>query len=147
MYGKAFEAMYEGSMIGSGVHVFAVWNYIIAKSRRGYIELNPELVGFILGAKSDEIESAIKFLCKPDPRSRSKKEEGRRLVKEAQFQYRIVNWEYYDKIKSEEERREYNRLKQREYRAIKSSKPLPGEMEYVKALKDGRINEHGESIA
>ncbi len=137
MYGKAFESMYEGSMVGSGIHVFAVWNYVIAKARRGTIEINPKMLAFVLGGKEQEIIDALKFLCRPDPESRSKKEEGRRLKKEGQFQYRVVNWEYYDKIKSEEERREYNRLKQREYRAMKPGKPITGEAACLTAQANG----------
>lgn len=137
MYGKSFESMYEGSMFGAGINVFAVWNYIIAKCRRGVIEINPSFLAAILGGKEDDIESALRFLCRPDPKSRSKKEDGRRLVKEGQFQYRVVNWEYYDKIKSEEERREYNRQKQREYRALKKGKLLPGESACLKAQANG----------
>lgn len=117
MYGKAYESMYEGSMIGAGINVFAVWNYIIAKNRLGVIEINPKLLAFTLGGTADEVESALAFLQRPDPESRSKLEEGRRLVKEGQFQYRLVNWEHYDRMKNEADRREYNRRKQAEYRA------------------------------
>ena len=117
MYGKTFESMYDGSMIGTGLNVYGVWNYVIAKTRRGVIELNPKLLAFILGGDQAEIESAIEFLCSPDTKSRSKEEEGRRLVKEGEYQYRVVNWKLYDGIKSESDRREYNRVKQAEYRA------------------------------
>lgn len=117
MYGKTYESMYEGSMVGAGMHVFAVWNYIITKCRRGSIEVNPKLLAFTLGGAESEVEKALIYLCSPDPKSRSKLEGGRRLVKDGMYQYRVVNWEYYDKIKNEEERREYNRVKQAEYRA------------------------------
>lgn len=123
MYGKTFESKYDGSMIGAGFHVFAVWDYIITKSRRGSIELNPKLLAYILaggGVDADQkVIEAIDYLCRPDPKSRSKDEDGRRLVKEGEYQYRIVNWHLYDQIKSEEDRREYNRVKMAEYRARK----------------------------
>lgn len=123
MYGKTFESMYEGSMVGSGINVFAVWNYIITKGKFGFIEINPKLLSFTLGGTEAEILDALEFLQKPDPESRSKLEEGRRLVKEGQFQYRIVNWEYYDQIKNEIERRDYNRIRQQKHRAGKSHDP------------------------
>lgn len=111
-------------MIGSGLNVFAVWNYVIAKTRRGVIELNPELLAFILGCDAKEIQSAITFLCSPDKRSRSKDHGGRRLIQEGEYQYRVVNWKMYDGIKSEADRREYNRRKQAEYRATQRANAL-----------------------
>lgn len=117
MYGKAFEKMYEGSLIGSGLAVFAVWNYCIARNRSGVVELNPKLLAFILGAKESEISGAIERLCSPDPASRSKVEGGRRLIKEGEYQYHMVNWASYDSMRSGEDQREYNRRKQAEWRA------------------------------
>jgi hypothetical protein len=116
MYGKTYESMYEGSMIGAGINVFAVWNYIITKARGGHVEVNPKLLAFTLGGKEEEIESALEFLMQPDETSRSKLEGGRRIIKEGQFQYRLVNWEHYQRIKNLEDQREYNRGKQAEYR-------------------------------
>lgn len=104
-------------MVGAGINVFAVWGYIITKCRRGWIEINPKLLAFTLGGTEEEILSALEFLQKPDPESRSKEEDGRRLVRDGQFQYRIVNWEKYDQIKNAVERREYMREKQAEFRA------------------------------
>ena len=53
-------------------------------------------------------------------------------MKEGEYQYRLVNWEHYNRIRTEEERREYNREMQRQWRerqrAKRKSKPLPGEV-------------------
>ena len=127
MYGKCFESMYEGSMIGAGMHVFAVWNYIITKARGGAVEINPKLLAFTLGGTEDMVRSALGVLSSPDPDSRSKLEGGRRIMREGEFQYRLVNWEYYQRIRSAEDKREYNRVKQAEYRALdKKKKKLKG---------------------
>lgn len=138
MYGKTFESMYEGSMVGAGIHVFAVWNYVITKARHGVIEINPKLLAFTLGGKEADIEAALEFLQRPDPQSRSKLEGGRRLVKEGQFQYRLVNWEHYQEIRNESDRREYNKHKQRAYRAKKANNgaaPTAGALANKKDLK------------
>jgi hypothetical protein len=119
MYGKTYESMYDGSMIGSGIHVFAVWNYVITKARGGIVEVNPKLLAFTLGGTEKQITDALMFLQKPDTNSRSKDEGGRRLVKEGQFQYRIVNWERYAVIKNAVDRREYNRVWMQEDRLKK----------------------------
>lgn len=120
MYGKSYESMYEGSMVGAGINVFAVWNYIITKARGGAVEINPRLLAFTLGGREEEVASALEFLQQPDPISRSKDCEGRRLIKDGQFQYRVVNWEKYQEIKNAADKREYNRVKQAEYRANKT---------------------------
>lgn len=122
MYGKCFESMYEGSMIGAGINVFAVWNYVITKARGGSVEVNPKLLAFTLGGTEKEIEEALVFLQQPDPKSRSHAEDGRRIIKDGEYQYRLVNWEYYQKIRNAEDRREYNRNKQAEYRLEKKLK-------------------------
>lgn len=119
MYGKSFESKFEGSMVGAGINVFAVWDYMTTKARAGRVEVNPKLLAFTLGGDESEIISALEFLQKPDPNSRSKLEDGRRIIKEGQFQYRLVNWEFYQIIKNQDDRREYNRGKQAEYRAKK----------------------------
>ncbi len=119
MYGKHFESMYKGSMYGAGIAVFAVWGYVIAKARNSRVELNPKELANVLGATQEEIESALGVLTSPDPDSRHKEHEGRRLLREGQFQYFIPSWTIYQQIRNEEERREYNRLKQAEGRAKK----------------------------
>lgn len=150
MYGKAYESMYTGSMLGAGCNVFAVWNYVIAKTQRSVIELNPKLIAVILGGSEKEIVEAIEYLCRPDTESRSKEEDGRKMIREGQFQYRVVNWAAYQRIRDANDLKEYNRVKQAEYRArVKSEggrmkrrkrnagKPLPGEASAVAAMENG----------
>ena len=138
MYGKHFESMYEGSMYGAGVAVFAVWGYVIAHTFDSRVELNAKRLADTLGGSVDEIEQAIRFLMRPDPHSRHKEHEGRRLVQEGEFQFRVPSWPYYRKIRNEDERREYNRNRQAKRRAaLKQGKPLAGEPEAVQAMADG----------
>jgi len=124
MYGKHFKSMYEGSMYGAGVAVFAVWGYIISHTISRRIELNPRKLADTLGGTTEEIEAAIQYLSDPDPESRHKEHDGRRLLKEGEFQYSVPSWEHYQKMKSEEDRREYNRIKQQEYRERERLKKL-----------------------
>lgn len=116
MYGKIFASTFTGSMYGAGVDVFAVWAYVLANTYESQVELNPMMLAAALGSTPDKVEQAIAFLCAPDPRSRSKTEEGRRLIREGEFAYRVPNFDAYRKIRNEEERREYNRVKKAEQR-------------------------------
>lgn len=151
MYGKHFASMYSGSMVGAGAIVFAVWGYVIANARPDadvgtQVELNPKLLASILGEQVGAVQGAIEKLCAPDPDSRSKEEEGRRLVRLGQFDYRVVNGAKYRQIRDEEQRRQANREYQRKHRAKKkdknAGKPLAGETAYCRAYE-----EHGREYA
>lgn len=116
-YGKVFESLYTGSMVGSGLGVFAVWTYCIANAKPpGTIELNPKIMATIFGCQIIEVESCIAKLCEPDPYSRSKEHDGRRLVKEGEFLYFIPTWEKYNQLRNEIARRLQNRDAQRRWR-------------------------------
>lgn len=96
----------------------ALWPYVVAHAvPPGRVELNPKLLAPIFGCSPEEIKEGIAKLCAPDPESRTKDEEGRRLVYLGGFMYRVVTWGHYRERRNLEERREYKRLKQREYRS------------------------------
>lgn len=124
IYGKFFASTFTGSMLGAGADVFAVWGYVIANTVDSRVELNPRLLGAVLGAPSERVETAIEFLCRPDPASRNEDEDGRRLVREGAFQFRVVSHEIYRAIRNEDERRAYNRDAQRRSRARRSGSPV-----------------------
>ena len=110
MYGKIFETLYEGSMVGAGPVVFAVWGYCIAKAdRAGVVILNPALLAPIIGTSRREIEQAIEYLESPDERSKNPEHEGRRLVNMSGFAYSVVSHAIYRNIKTSGERNEYMR--------------------------------------
>jgi hypothetical protein len=122
MYGKIFSSMFEGSMFGAGATAFALMSYAISKQSPPdfNVEINSKLLSAILGESEEEVEKAIEYLCAPDPRSRSEKEDGRRLLRVGAFTYHVVNGEIYHGIRNYEERKAYNREKQAEYRAKKN---------------------------
>lgn len=143
MYGRIFESLYRGSMIGSGSVVFAVWPYVIANMRAdkevgAQVDLNPRLLAAIIGEEEAAIEAAIEKLCSPDPQSTSKEEEGRRLVRVGQFAYRVVNGAKYIGVRNLEAKREYDRQYKQEKRSrVKRGKALPNEGAAVKAMGNG----------
>lgn len=127
MFGKIFASLYTGSMIGAGPVVFALMPYIIAnavpdKRIGAQVELNPVLLSAIIGTSPKEIEKAIEFLCQPDPKSRSPDEGGRRLIRLGTYDYRVVNYLKYRRIRDEEERREANRINQQNLRDRKKAR-------------------------
>jgi hypothetical protein len=142
MWGKHYASTYEGSMVGSGAAVFAVWGYVISKMQGdkevgAQVELNPKLLAFVIGEPEPVIEAAISKLCAKDLNSRSKDEEGRRLVKIGQFAYRVVNGPKYLGIKNLDEKRAGDRERKRKQRAKPSGNgaPLAGEKAYERILE------------
>ncbi len=121
MFGKHFSQMYEGSMRGAGSAFFAVWGYVIShmvpnRKHGTTVEMNTGIVAFLLGEDESVVTEQIERMCSPDPQSRTKSEEGRKLVRLSEYSYRVVNGDLYRGIRNEEERREYQRVKQAEYR-------------------------------
>jgi len=120
MYGKIFESCFEGSMVGAGPNVFAVWAYIISKTFDSIVEINPKLLAVVIGTSVEDIEKAITYLTSPDPESRNKDNDGRRLIHQHAFMYFVPSWEKYDKIRNHEERRQYMKMYMKDYRKQKT---------------------------
>lgn len=159
MFGKHFASMYEGSMIGAGAVVFAVWGYVIAtqvpdKIVGSQVRLNPRLLAAILGEDEKEVRQAIEYLCAADGASTTKVEAGRRLKRLGEFDFQVVNGAKYRAIRDEEQRREQNREAQRRYREKKPRAagrktrggPLPGETAYQRASEAGATDAQLEAI-
>ena len=135
MYGKFFKRCFQGSMVGAGAHVFAVWAYAISHAIKGRVELNPEYLRLIIGSTREEMEAAIEYLCRPDAASTHGENDGRRLLKEGTYQYYMPQFERYQKIKNNDDLRESNRIRQARHRL--KQKALPGESLYVDAHERG----------
>ena len=122
MYGKSFQRMYTGSMVGSGSHVYAVWGYCItnADSESHTVDLNPVVLSTIIGDSLERIQAAIEYLEQPDLNSHNKEQEGRRIVKTTGFEYFVVSHEDYRNVKNNEELRQYFRENKRLNRLSKN---------------------------
>ncbi len=127
-YGKHFESMYTGSMFGMGADVFAVWGYVISSMRvtklEAHAELNPRLIGAVIGMSVERVVAAIAKLEEPDPQSRSESHGGSRLVAVTKktpgpVQYLVVNGYKYRYTPDEQSKREKDRNRQRRARAKK----------------------------
>lgn len=134
MYGKIFETTFTGSMCGAGSDVFAVWAYVIANTDGNHhIEINPVMVGALLGMSAAAVEEVIHKFCSPDPKSRTTVKDGRKLEHVSGFLYFVVNHEAYREIRNEDDRRDYFKIKKREQRARqKNGKTLASEPEPLK---------------
>lgn len=123
MFGKHYESMYTGSMRGKGAVAFAVWGYIIShvKPPDYELELNPDVVAFLIGEPEESISAAIEQFCSPDPKSRTQDHEGRKLIRRGVYLYHVVNGKGYHDIKNEEDKKAFwrdEKKKQRESQEI-----------------------------
>ena len=147
MWGKHYASMYEGSMRGAGSAFFAVWGWIIShmipdRQHGTVVEINVEILAFVLGEKEDVVEKVIKKMCSPDAKSRSKEEEGRKLVQVGEYGYRVVNGAEYRRIRDDEARREYQANWQRNYRAKVKTVSVRAE----KGVADIEARVNGEAL-
>lgn len=111
----------------------ALWAYVLSKMRPDraksayYVDLNPRLLKDTIGkVTEEEVGRAIERFCSQEKESASPTEGGKKLVREGQFLYRVVNAAEYQKLRNLEHRRAY----QREYmqrRRAKRGPLLPGE--------------------
>lgn len=122
MYGKLFEQMYDGTLGTKGPWQALVTfqQLIILADKAGNVDMTPEAISRRTTIPVEVIRQGIEALEQPDPESRSPALEGRRIVRLSEgrgWGWQIVNYAHYRAIRSQDERREYMRLYQRERRA------------------------------
>lgn len=148
--------MYTGSMMGAGLDKFGVMNYAISTQKpfpvgnneiEMRVELNPKYLAVVLGSDEETMKGAIEWLCSPDERSRTKKAEGRRLVRLGQFEYLVVNgWEYTAR-NDLDRRREQLRRAARRYREKKKNQALPTKQRSYDSAERAFIEEGGNGAS
>ena len=115
-----FGSMWQGSLYGrfEASAVFMV--FLSLCDRDGRVDMTPEAIAGTCGWPLDFIRSGIAELEKPDPRSRTPDEDGRRIIRlddHRDWGWMITNYaKYRDEMRSMD-RREYLRQKKREQRA------------------------------
>jgi hypothetical protein len=125
MYGKTFTALWEGSMVGQSDPQLVFIFLFCHCDRSGFVEAHPAIVSVKTGLSIERVEAALSYLEATDPRSRSKAEGGKRIIRldgDHSAGWKVVNYEYYRGLRRAEDRREY----QRQYwhtRKLKSTQP------------------------
>lgn len=118
-YTKLFESIIRSSIWAEDSDTLRVWITMLAlKDRHHIVDGTVESLARMAKVEEGVCERALAKFMGPDPRSRSKENEGRR-VQVIDNGWLILNGEKYAKMLSWEERREYNRIKQAEFRKRK----------------------------
>jgi hypothetical protein len=122
VYGKIFKQIYKGTlaMVGPWEALVTFQQMIILADQDGIVDMTADALSRETTIPLDIIEKGIKALESPDPESRTPDHEGRRIIRlsdSRSWGWRLVNYEHYRKLRSEEERREYHRQYYREKRS------------------------------
>lgn len=115
-YTKLFQNIITSSIWGEDDKTRIVWITMLALCNRdGIVEASVSGLAALSRVDKESAARAIQVLESPDPDSRSKEHEGRRIQR-VDGGWLILNHAKYRKKLSLEERRDYLTLKQREYR-------------------------------
>lgn len=119
MYGKLFASLYQGTLRGNADCILVFTNLIAHMDSGCWVDKHPRAIADEVGISVDRVRAALDELERPDPDSRSKEEDGRRIVRideHRDWGWLVVNGKKYRAIRNEEERREQNRAAQARWR-------------------------------
>jgi hypothetical protein len=152
MYGKIFASLYQGTLRGRAHEILVFTNMIACADQTGVVDKHPRAIAEEIGLDIETTRRAIESLEAPDPESRSAEHGGARICKafdNRAWGWQIVNYVKYRSIRSEEDRREQNRLAQERYRTknkppsaeVSNSKPPSAESKRDKPKEREREKE------
>lgn len=134
MYAKVFAQIFESTIAEDYVARHIFMDLLVLADEDGVIDKTPEAIARITNVPLDAVLHGIKFLSNPDTKSRTRVEDGRRLVlidQDRDWGWRIVNYLKYREMRDEEARRIANRSYKREQRKrdaagtdMRQSKPM-----------------------
>jgi hypothetical protein len=119
MFAKVFGQIFDSSIAEDYNCRRMFMDLLVLADSTGAVDMTHEAISRRTNVPVDEVVKYVKDLCQPDTKSRSKLEEGKRLVpldSNRDWGWKIVNYVHYRKIRDEAARREYFRDKQREHR-------------------------------
>ncbi len=121
-YTKLFSSILASTIWEADMPTRIVWITLLAMADQyGIAEASIPGLAHIARVSREQCEQAIENLLAPDPDSRSKDDDGRR-IRPVDGGWQLVNHGKYRERRTADERREYLRLKQAEQRA-KRDKP------------------------
>ena len=119
MYAKLFSSIFQGTLRGNSHGLLVFTNLLAHADKAGIVDIHPRVIAEEVGLTVEQVRVALDELEAPDPDSRTPDEEGRRIAQvdgHRTWGWRIVNHAKYRAIRSEDDRREQNRLAQAVWR-------------------------------
>jgi hypothetical protein len=124
MYGKLFEAMYDGTLSSDWKALVTFQQLIILCDQDGVVDVTHEALHGRTGIPLEIISDGISALEQPDARSRTPDCDGRRIIRiddHRDWGWQIVNHEKYKKLVDLEEKRRQTRERVRKHRVALSN--------------------------
>lgn len=116
MYLRLFSSILDSSINIASVPTAHRWLWITMlviadEDGTGVVDMPTERLAARAGLPVADVVSGLEFLSSPDPDSRSRAEDGRRIVpfEEGSRAWCLVNWDEYKKIVKANEKREKTR--------------------------------------
>lgn len=154
-YTKLFSSIIASTIWREDDKTRLVWITMLAmKNERHIVEASLPGLADLAHVSIKECQASIKKLESTDKYSRNEAQQGRRIEK-CEGGWRILNGEYYRRLLSMEERREYQRVYHQEYRKRKKQeivtvapkgKRLAGELAHEEAVNNGEPQEKLDEI-
>lgn len=140
MYVKLFSSLYQGTLRGKSDEILVFTNLLAHADQHGIVDKHWKAISEETGLPRERVEAAIVNLESPDTESRSPEMDGRRITRLDEHRawgWQVVNYGKYRAIRSEEDRREQNRLAQEKWRS-KQNKPRKPESAQAEADTEER---------
>lgn len=116
-YSKLFSSIVTSSLWGHDSDIRIVWVTILAlKNQYGDVMASVPGLARAANVSLEKCEAALAHFLAPDKYSRTKTDDGRRIV-EIPGGWRVINNDYYNNLMTLDERKEYKRRKEAERRA------------------------------
>lgn len=127
MFAKVFSQIFDSSIAEDYNCRRMFMDLLVLADSDGVVDMTLEAISRRTNVPIEEVKKYIDDLCQPDPKSRSKLHEGKRIIpvdSGRDWGWKIVNYHHYRKIRDEEVRRTYFRDAQRKYRSEKKKQPV-----------------------
>ncbi len=147
MYAKVFTQIFDSSIAENCRHRHVFEDLLKLADKTGCVDMTVEAVARRTNVPLDEVKEAIEALLSPDEKSRSKENEGRRLIpidSRRDWGWIIVNYAHYRAIQDEESRRASwrdakakQRANPKKVRKVSNLIPAKGEQKNEQLIKNG----------
>lgn len=125
MYGKIFEQMYDGSLAcGEWEGLITMQQLIVLADADGVVDMTARAISVRTTVPLEIINKGLKLLQRPDPDSRSKAHDGRRIVlldDSRTWGWKLVNYSYYAGLATREDKKRKDRQRIAEKRSKNNS--------------------------
>jgi len=154
VFAKIFKQILESSIVESPETRFTFMDFLILADKNGVVDVTHEAIARRTNRPIDVIRRTIAELEGPDPASRTPDANGARIFRldeHRDWGWGIVNYDYFRKLASEEQRREKTKLRTQKWRKkVGESSPAthktsqcvtgddsPSASAYISVLKEG----------